>query len=213
MAQFLDRLMMAESGGRVLARNPRSTALGPYQFIASTWLMIANKHFVKETEGLRVDQILGLRIDKDLARRAAEIYSQQNAAYLVAQGHKATFPNLRLAFLVGPSAAARILSAQADAPLSTLLSPNVITANPFMARLTAQGLVARCAREVAAAPSSTAGITPDAAAIAEAQKAGASPAAQRVRITVPCSLSLPSCRRWLALTQKRQSKKQRRASR
>jgi hypothetical protein len=33
---FLDRLMHAESAGRDSAANPRSTALGPFQFIKST---------------------------------------------------------------------------------------------------------------------------------------------------------------------------------
>jgi len=38
---FLDRLMLAESSGQLDARNPRSTALGPFQFIESTFLEVA----------------------------------------------------------------------------------------------------------------------------------------------------------------------------
>lgn len=213
MEQFLDRLMRAESGGRLTARNPRSTALGPYQFIASTWLMIANKHFAKETKDLRVDQILALRTDLDLARKAAEIYTLENAAYLVAQGHNATFVNLRLAFLVGAGAAVRILSAQPEMPVNQLLSPNVIAANPFMTRLTASDLVARCARDLSATPTMTAGVKPDEALVSAAKAAGAIAASTaRTRITAPCNLTLPSCRRWLALAERRQNKKQRRAS-
>lgn len=213
MEQFLDRLMRAESGGRLTARNPRSTALGPYQFIASTWLMIANKHFAKETKELRVDQILALRTDPDLARKAAEIYTLENAAYLVAQGHNATFPNLRLAFLVGAGAAARILSAQPEMPVNQLLSANVIAANPFMARLTAFDLITRCARDLSATPAMTAGVKPDEALVAAAKAAGAAAASTaRTRIAAPCNLALPSCRRWLALAERRQNKKQRRAS-
>ncbi|MCB1485406.1 MAG: hypothetical protein KDJ17_10995 [Hyphomicrobiaceae bacterium] len=210
MKVFLDRLMRAESGGRLNARNPRSTALGPYQFIASTWLMIANKHFTKEMEGLRADQVLALRTDLELSRRAAEIYTHQNAAYLVAQGHKATFPNLRLAFLVGPSAAARVLSAPEKTAASTLLGGGVIAANPFMARLTASGLIARAARDILADPGSLAGVTPDPALVRAANGDGAN---KRPAIAVPCELSLPSCRRWLALAQRRANRKQRRASR
>lgn len=208
MEVFLDRLMHAESGGRTTARNPRSTALGPFQFIASTWLMIANKHFTKETEGLRVEQVLALRMDIALSRRAAQIYTNQNAAYLLAQGHKATYPNLRLAFLVGPGAAVRVLAAPADAAASTLLGGSVIAANPFMARLTAAGLITRAARDILTDPSTLAGVTPD-PALAEA---GGS-ARKQPAIAVPCELSLPSCRRWLALAQRRVDRKQRRASR
>ncbi|MGE0053879.1 MAG: hypothetical protein AB7S74_06680 [Hyphomicrobium sp.] len=211
MKVFLDRLMRAESGGRLNARNPRSTAFGPYQFIASTWLMIANKHFTKEMEGLRADQVLALRTDLGLSRRAAEIYTHQNAAYLIARGHRATFPNLRLAFLVGPSAAARVLSAPANAAASTLLGGGVIAANPFMARLTASGLIARAARDILADPGSLAGVTPDPALVRAA--ANGEGESKRPAIAVPCELSLPSCRRWLALAQRRANRKQRRASR
>ena len=42
---FLDRLMIAESGGRLDARNPRSTAVGPYQFIVSTFIDVARRNF------------------------------------------------------------------------------------------------------------------------------------------------------------------------
>lgn len=214
MEQFLDRLMRAESGGRLTARNPRSTAYGPYQFIASTWLMIANKHFAKETKDLRVDQILGLRIDPELSRRAAEIYTLENAAYLVAQGHKASFPHLRLSFLVGASAAARILAAQPDMPVNQILSANVIVANPFMARLTAADLIGRCARDLSATPAMTAGVTPDDEMVKAAKAAGTSAATTaRARIAVSCNLTLPSCRRWFALAERRQNNKQRRASR
>jgi len=208
MEVFLDRLMRAESGGRMNARNPRSTALGPFQFIASTWLMIANKHFSKETEGLRVDQVLALRMDMALSRRAAQIYTHQNAAHLLAQGHKASYPNLRLAFLVGPGAAVRVLAAPADAAASTLLGGSVIAANPFMARLTAAGLISRAARDILADPGTLAGVTPDPALAAAGGSARKQPA-----IAVSCELSLPSCRRWLALAQRRVDRKQRRASR
>lgn len=208
MEVFLDRLMRAESGGRTNARNPRSTALGPFQFIASTWLMIANKHFTKETEGLRVDQVLALRTDMALSRRAAQIYTHQNAAYLLAQGHKATYPNLRLAFLVGPGAAVRVLAAPADTAAGKLLGGSVIAANPFMGRLTAEGLITRAARDILADPGTLAGVTPDPAL---AQAAGS--ARKQPAIAVPCELSLPSCRRWLALAQRRVDRKQRRASR
>lgn len=207
MQQFLDRLMRAESGGRLTARNPRSTALGPYQFIASTWLMMANKHFPKETKDLRVEQILALRTDPDLARRAAELYTLENAAYLVAQGHSATYPNLRLAFLVGAGAASRILLAEPEMPVNQLLSANVIVANPFMARMTAADLIARCARDLSATPAMTAGVTPNDAMVAAAKAAGASAASSaRVRVKAPCDLTLPSCRRWLALAERRQAK-------
>ncbi len=211
MDVFLDRLMMSESGGKLHAKNPLSTALGPYQFIASTWFMIARKDFAKETGGLRPDQILALRTDPGLARRAAQIYTEQNAAYLVSQGQKATFPNLRLAFLVGPGAALRVLMAGPDRAASELLGATVIGANPFMAKLTAADLIARAARDIAANPKSVAGVTPDAAAVQSAGRGAKAEKPARPRIAVACELSLPSCKRWLALAERR-VKRIRRAS-
>lgn len=214
METFLDRLMLAESGGKLTARNPLSTAVGPYQFIASTWLMIVNRHFEKETKDLRVDQILALRMDPDLARRAADIYTQSNAAYLVANGQTATFQNLRLAFLIGPGAAVQVLSAAEETPVSQLLGARVLRANPFMARLTAGALRARAARDIAVAPEASAAITPEAALVTEAKaSSSAQTRPKRPRIAVACNLTLPSCRRWLTLAERRTGKPQRRTQR
>ncbi len=203
MDVFLDRMMMVESGGKDNAKNPRSTALGPYQFIASTWLMIARSDFSKETDKLPADEILALRTDRPLARRAAEIYTKQNAAYLVSQGQKATYQNLRLAFLVGPGAALRVLMAGPERSASELLGATVIGANPFMANMTAADLIARAARDIAANPKSVAGVTPDANAIQSAQRGAKPEKPARPRVAVSCELSLPSCKRWLVLAERR----------
>ena len=219
---FLDRLMQAESGGRLNARNPASTAVGPYQFIASTWLQIANKSFAAETAALEPHQILELRTDLDFARRAAKIYTEQNAAYLVAQGVKATFPNLRLAFLVGAGGAAHVLAAKPETPVATLLGATVIGANPFMRNMTAEDLIARAARDIATDATLAAGLTPDPSAVAAANAeygatilTAAAPGETveavppkprrkaKPKIEVDCNLSIASCRRWLALAQRR----------
>lgn len=210
---FLDRLMQSESGGQLNARNPRSTAVGPYQFIASTWLQIARTSFATETAELKPHEVLDLRTDLSFARRAAKIYTEANAAHLVANGQAATFANLRLAFLVGPGGAVRILAAKPDALVIDLLGATVVGANPFMRAMTAQDLVARAARDIAVDARLAAGITPPDEAVAKALGKGVS-AAKRAepRIAVDCDLARPSCRRWLALA-KRKAVRVRRASR
>lgn len=206
---FLDRLMMSESGGKLTARNPRSTAVGPYQFIASTWLQIARTSFATETAELKPHEVLDLRTDMGFARRAAKIYTEENAAHLSANGHAATFANLRLAFLVGAGGAVRVLSAKADTPVATLLGPTVVGANPFMASMTTEDLIARAARDIAVdARLHQAGLTPSADAFAKARN---TPRRTEPRIAVDCDLSRPSCRRWLALA-KRKIARTRRAS-
>ncbi|PPC83810.1 MAG: hypothetical protein CTY39_08990 [Hyphomicrobium sp.] len=202
--QFLDRLMMAESGGRAFAKNPLSTAVGPFQFIASTWLLIARKTFSADILSLKTHEILALRTVPSLARQAAKTYTQDNAAYLVAKGHPATFTNLRLAFLAGPNGATRILSAKQDTPVAKILGPLVMRANPFMTRLTANDIIARAARDIASNPESTAGLSPDETAIAEVKARGASASPEtRPKISVACNLTLPKCKRWLALATRR----------
>ena len=145
---FLDRLMHAKSGGRDTAANPRSTALGPYQFIKSTFLDLARRHFGVEVQELSEEAILRLRTDRNFARRCAETYSRENLAFLSEQGLQPTFGHLRLAFLLGPFAAARVLQAAPATPVGEVVGPAVIRANPFMARMSTSNLIARTAREV-----------------------------------------------------------------
>lgn len=145
---FLDRLMGAESGGRSNAKNPRSTALGAFQFIKSTFLELTHRHFPTEVAGLSDKQILQLRIDRDFSRRTAAAFSKDNIGYLKKQGFEPTFAHLRLAFLLGPADAARVMRAAPEVPAAQILSSAVIKANPFMTRMSASDLLAKCVREV-----------------------------------------------------------------
>jgi hypothetical protein len=193
MATFLDRLMLAESGGRDNVANPRSTAVGPFQFVVATFLTLAQQHFATETAALSPAQILALRTNRAFSRRAAEAYTRDNAAQLAAAGIKPTWPHLRLAFFTGADGAIRVIQAKPETPVSAVLGPAAMTANPFLARMTTRDLVARSARDLLQPATTTAGLTVD-------------PAGKRRKIAIPvqCDLSLPSCRRWLALAERRQ---------
>lgn len=145
---FLDRLMLVESGGRDTAANPRSTAVGPFQFIKSTFLDLVRRHYAFETDSFTEDEVLDLRVNRRFARRAAALYSRENLASLSAQGLVPTFGHLRLAFLVGPTAAVRLIKATPDTPAAEVLGAAVIRANPFMANLSASRLIARAERDI-----------------------------------------------------------------
>lgn len=219
---FLDKLMMAESGGRSDAKNPRSTALGPFQFIESTFLEVVRRHFVQDVAGLSDRLILSLRTDREFSRRIAHAFSQDNAAALTAEKVPVTFPNLRLAFLLGPTAAIRVLQAPPENPLGPLVGSSVVFANPFMATMTAGDLAARAARDLAlpaprfvarsrfAPPGGavSAGLQPaplPSSPIAQTAHKPAAPAArarrqpQQPALVVLCNRDLPSCKRWVAL--------------
>jgi hypothetical protein len=149
---FLDRLMSAESGGSAYAKNPRSTALGPFQFIRRTFLEITRNHFATEIAGLSEAEILSRRTDHDLSRRAAAVFCKDNARYLKERGLEPTFAHLRLAYLLGPADAIRIMQAEQQTPVAQLLSPAVIKANPFMRRMQADELLAKSERDVSGEP-------------------------------------------------------------
>lgn len=208
---FLDKLMMVESGGRIDARNPRSTAVGPYQFIASTWLQIARKSFAEETKDLAPHQILELRLDPKLARRAAKIYTGNNAAFLSANGEMATFAHLRLAFLTGPGGAVRVLAAKPETPLASLLGQTAIGANPFMRSMTAGDLIERTARDIATQGTLVAAADTSKSANGETKPKHAKPT--RPKIEVACDLARASCRRWLFLAERRVQRKIKTANR
>ena len=184
---FLDRLMMAELSGRDAARNPRSTAVGAFQFVRGTFLYVVRRHFAEETASLSTAAVLAMREDRAFARRAAEAYSKDNAAHLVNEGLPTSFTNLRLAYLTGPSGAVRVLRAPPQTKVSALLRSAAISANSFMAHMTAEELIAKCARDLEVDPGNTAGIS-----------ANSLPATQP-GIRIQCNLKLPSCQRWVAL--------------
>ena len=199
LESFLDRLMIAESGGNDWARNQRSTAFGPYQFINSTFLSVARRHFTEETAALTPSAILALRTDRSFSRRAAEAYTKDNAAHLAREGFKSSFPNLRLAYLVGPAGAVRVLRSSPDTKVAAVLSSGAIEANPFMRGMTVTDLMAKCARDLSVKPGSMAGISPGTIAL---------PKRRRPLIDVKCNLRRPSCRRWLALAKAKLKRKQ-----
>lgn len=198
--QFLDRVMMAESGGRDQLRNPLSTAVGPFQLIEGLFLELAQRHFASETAQLTVTQILALRTDRAFARRAAAAFTQDNAVHLARAGLPTTFQNLRLAYFAGPAGAARILRAESDAQLSALMSPAAMRANPFLRSMTAADLIAKSGRDIAADRSATAGLTPQPGSTAKS----AGP-----HIKVRCNLGLASCQKWLALRKAKQRRQAR----
>jgi hypothetical protein len=187
---FLDRLMAAESGGRLNAKNPRSTALGPFQFLSTTFLDIVRRNFPSLAEAKTDAEILALRTDAVVSWSAALIYTRENARFLSENGAGTSAANLRLAFFAGPSAAVKVLAAKPEEPLKNILSAAAIEANPFLGQMTAAALIEKSSRESAGAGSHF-----NAAAAARQVAAP--------KIAVLCNLKLPSCRKWLALAEKR----------
>jgi hypothetical protein len=213
MEEFLDRLMATESGGRVDAKNPRSTALGPFQFIESTFLFVVHKYFPSEVASLTNKQVLALRTDMAFSRRAAGAYSNHLISALKKEGLPASTVNVRLAFLVGPAAAVRLLKTPPDQPLKKALSADAIAANPFMSGATIANLVQRAAADMSATAATrrVAALSNESAATAAALKREPAVAAVTLKsestattpakppLQIKCEIGLASCRKWIAL--------------
>jgi hypothetical protein len=195
---FLNRLMAAESDGRNDAKNPRSTALGPFQFIKSTFLEVTRRHFLAEIAGLTETEILALRTNPDFSRRAAAVYCKEIVRYLKGQGLEPTFAHLRLAYLLGPADAARIMQAQEDTPVALLLSPEIIIANPFLTGMRVADLIAKSERDLMR---DTNDFDPR-----QANGSSSRPSPQAAR--PPCNPKLASCRKYVALAIARSNRAQ-----
>ena len=160
------------------------------------------RNFAGEVTGHSDQQVLALRTNRTFARKAAEAYTIENAGRLAAAGVKPSFAHLRLAYLVGPAAAIRVAKMPPATPVALVLGPAAIKANPFLARYTASDLVAKAARDVSVDPGATAGVEPR-------PGVPGSGARKKERAIQPaCNLTQASCRKWLALAERRLSKGQ-----
>jgi hypothetical protein len=190
---FLDRLMRAESNGQDDAANPRSTALGPFQFIKSTFIDVVRRHFASEVAALDDDAVLALRTNRGFARRAASAFCKDNVAFMTEQGVAPTFGHLRLAFLVGPSAAVRLLQATPTTPVGEILGNPAIAANPFMKDMSAADLIARADRDVGIDHAGRLALR------ARARPEARGRPDRAAGVVATCNPNLASCRRWIAL--------------
>ncbi len=199
---FLDRLMMAESDGRDYLRNRRSSALGPYQFIKGTFLYVTRRHFQDRIAGLSKAQILALRTDREFSRKVVAQYARELAVHLARKGIATTYGHLRLAYLLGPSGATRVLQAKPTMLVRRLISRAAVVANPFLANMTAQQIIERANRDISMDRSKELAVR-----LQETRKS--KPSGIRVR----CNLARPSCRRWLALRKRKLARLQKQRDR
>jgi len=130
-----------ESGGDPNAKNPKSSATGFGQFTKGTWLDLIKRTRPDIAQGKTDDQLLELRKDPTLSRAMIIEYGKQNAPLLTKEGIPVNDQNLRLMHL-GPGNALPILKASPDTVVDTLLSKDVLEANPTWKGMTAQQWIA-----------------------------------------------------------------------
>lgn len=134
------RIRMAESGGRLDARNPNSSAFGPDQFIARTWLDVLKRHRPDLTAGKSDAELLSLRSNDELSGQMRDAYTMENQNALRSSGLPVTDGTSYLSYFAGAGGARKALRADPSTPVAQVLSPDAIRANPFLQNMTAGDL-------------------------------------------------------------------------
>lgn len=126
---YYSALRSAESSGNDAATNPRSSATGRYQFTKGTWdgLMTAHPELGLTPAGIT---------DPGQQERAVRALTAQNAKALSGSGIPVNPGNLYAAHFLGAGGAGKVLSAPDNVPVSALVSPEVVQANPQLANMT-----------------------------------------------------------------------------
>lgn len=135
-----NKIMGVESGGDRFAKNPRSSAYGPGQFIESTWLDMIQRHRPDLMQGRSRAEVLELRSDDKIAPEMTRLYGEENARSLKAKGFEPTEGNTYLAHFAGPQGATALLS-NPQARAAEVLTPAAVQANPFLKDWSAQQVI------------------------------------------------------------------------
>lgn len=115
-----------ESGNDPQIVNPKSGAAGTFQFLPATWADTRAKN-----PNLNLPATVA-QASPQQQSQAEEAFRANNAAELQKAGIPPTPANLYLAHRAGAQGAQAILGASPDAPLSTVVPPEWIAANPDM---------------------------------------------------------------------------------
>ncbi len=138
----VERIISVESNGDPNAKNKRSSATGPGQFLNETWLDMIRADRPDLTRGRGENEILELRRDEKLAREITTRFAERNATMLRQRGLPVTAGTLYLAHFAGGAGAIAILSAPENADAALVMAnadatgrttpERIIKANPFL---------------------------------------------------------------------------------
>ena len=124
-------------GGAADATNPRSSATGDHQFTADTWLDTVKAAKPAWASGKTDAQLLAFRSDPGKSAEMGWAYAQQNAPRLQAAGVPVNTLTLGMAHFLGPGDIQKVMAADPATPMSQIMSPAVLAANPEMRKQTA----------------------------------------------------------------------------
>ncbi|WP_298800099.1 hypothetical protein [uncultured Devosia sp.] len=159
---YAQRVAQIESGGNAGAENGASSAEGAHQFLNQTWLEQAKKYLPANiTQGRTDQQLLALRKDPQVSSFVTNAYARENAGALQASGvQNIGAPELYMAHHFGPQGAATILKAPANTPLTKILPPAVIAANPDLKDATVADVYSHARQEMKGVQFNAPSVTP-----------------------------------------------------
>lgn len=154
---LIPALMTSENAsGDPNAKNPNSSATGNGQFVDATWLGMVKQNRPDLAKGKSDAQILAMRADPNLSREMTTRYAVQNAGALETAGLPVNGATIAMCHKLGPGGAQAVLGADPNAPLTKVLPPAVIAANPQLRGLTAGQYAQGLAKKFGAQPIDTA---------------------------------------------------------
>lgn len=123
-------IISSESGGDPNAKNSRSSASGAGQFIDGTWLDVLKRNRPDLAQGKSDAELLALKNNGPLSAQMTTAYANENATALSQAGLPASPTNIYLAHGFGAAGATKILQSDPNTPMESLVTPDVMTANP-----------------------------------------------------------------------------------
>ena len=153
---ILDKIISAESSGNLKTANKpnkASSALGLGQFINGTWLDMIKRYRPKLAAGKSDAEILELRKNPDLSKEMTAKYAAENEARLRQAGVPVTPTSTYLMHFAGPGGGVKLMKADPNTPVESILNDDAIQANPFLRGKTASWVIAWANKKMAnAAP-------------------------------------------------------------
>ena len=147
----LDRYLDVTHKIEGTAKNPTSSAVGPFQFVDSTWLEEA-RLVNPALKDMPDEAVLAMRKDPanaDFVRQVGKSFTQRNVDYLTAQGvENVDEPTMYLAHFLGKGDAAKVLKAADDMPVKGLVDDASIKANKSILAGKTVGQVKQWAKDI-----------------------------------------------------------------
>ena len=138
----VERIISAESNDNASAKNKRSSATGPAQFLDQTWLDMIRAYRPDLAKAHSREQMLALRSDAKIAREMTRRFAERHAAILARRGLPVTPATVYLAHFAGGAGATALLTAQLEADAAQVMAfadatgrtkrEQIVKANPFL---------------------------------------------------------------------------------